>query len=141
MLLKQTVFTICETVKHVRRRVFEKLELSLDSHFPLIELLRLEIHWRLLTILKTSKKAYGVMFFDSLFNWYTIQEMHYFFLFCELQLIAVIFLIHDSYMCYNTKFFSRKEGVEFVIFNSVTFFFNFIFLINIEHELFDFKTS
>ena len=60
--------------------------------------------------------------------------MHSFF-FCELQLITVVLLIHNSYTSWSTWFISLKLCVGYFTFDSVSFLLNFIFLFNKKHEL------
>ena len=128
--------------------------------------LPLRIHWRLLTVLKTSNKSVWSNVF-----WYVIvcvfckciQYMIYWdktkmvkrfpldkitsiqklpsYFFHELQLITVIFLICDFYMGWSTRFVSLKMCVGFSIFDSVLFLLKFIFLLNKMHGVFHFKTS
>ena len=122
----------------------------------------LRIHWRLLRILKTSKKMYEVMFLDmqkcvcseSVLNTIFLlririeinkkisfgQKMPSFF-FREPQLITVLFLICNFYMSWSTRFVSLKLRKGFYIFDSVLFLLKFIFLFNKMHGIFDFKTS
>ena len=60
--------------------------------------------------------------------------MHSFF-FCELQLITVVLLIHNSYTSWSTWFISLKLCVGYFTFDSFSFLLNFIFLFNKKHEL------
>ena len=131
-----------------------------------IERADLRIHWRLSTILKSSKKVYEVNVFwyvkvymfwkciQYIIHWDKTQTLKKFlwtgqnkgyknalFFFCELQLITVLLLICNYYMSWNTKFVSLKLCVGFSIFDSVPFLLKFIFLFNKIHQRFDFKTS
>ena len=63
------------------------------------------------------------------------------FFFRELQLIAVLLLICDSYMSCSTRLVSLKLCVGLSVFNSVSFLLKFIFLFNKMHRFFDSKTS
>ena len=57
------------------------------------------------------------------------------FFFCELQLITVVLLIHNSYTSWSTWFISLKLCVGYFTFDSFSFLLNFIFLFNKKHEL------
>ena len=130
----------------------------------LLDCFNLRIHWRLLTILKTSNKdIWGNVFWyvKVCVFWkciqYTIhwdktnvkkipfqqnkQYKNTFFFFCKLPLITVLLLIWDSYMSWSTRFVSLKLCVGFSIFDSVSFSLKFIFLFKKMHGLFDFKTT
>ena len=50
--------------------------------------------------------------------------------FCELQLITVLLLIHNSYTCWTTRLISLKLWVAFPTFDSVSLLLKFIFLFN-----------
>ena len=63
------------------------------------------------------------------------------FFFGELQLIALLLLICDSYMRWSTRFFSLKLRVGHSIFDSILFLIKFMFLFNKMNELFDSRTS
>ena len=63
---------------------------------------------------------------NFLWTKWTLQKMHSFF-FCELQLIIVLLLIHDSYTSWNTRFISLKNCVGLPIFNSFSFLSKFYF--------------
>ena len=64
------------------------------------------------------------------------QKMSSFF-FHELQFIAILFLIRDSYMSWSTRFVSLKLCVGFSIFNSVSFLLKFLFFFKKMHGLLD----
>ena len=103
----------------------------------------LRIHWRLLTILKTSNKSVWSNVFRYVkvcMFWKCIQYTLLFF-FRELQLIMVLLLISDSYMSWSARFVSLKLCAGFSIFDSVLLLLKFIFLFNKMHECFAFKTS
>ena len=118
----------------------------------------LRIHWRLPTILKTSKKMYEVMFLicTSMIFWNCIQHTIHWekkfhsdkindtkkfsFSSREFQLITVSLLIYYSYMSWSTSFISMKLYVGFSIFDSVSFL-NLIVLLNKIHGHFESKTS
>ena len=109
----------------------------------------LRIHWRLSTILKTSKKMHEVMFFwyvkvgmlwkcikyietkhicskNFLWTKSTVQKMPSFFSH-DLQVITVLLLIFDFYMSWKTSFFFLKLYVKFSIFDCVSFLSKFLF--------------
>ena len=114
----------------------------------------LRIHRRLWRILKASnKRVWSNNFWyvkvyifwnfiqytnwDKIFRWNT----NVLFFFCEIQLITVLLLIHNSCTSWSIKFISLKMCVGFSIFSSVLFLWKFIFLLHKKHGVPDFKMS
>ena len=117
--------------------------------------LKLRIHWRLWTILKTSNTSVrsNAFIFVKVFifrkciqdttYWdktqmlkkrffrtkLTIQKMLFFF-FHKVQHITVLLLIYDSFVSWSTRFVSLKLCVGFPIFDSVLFLLKFMVLLN-----------
>ena len=115
---------------------------------------KLRIQWRLLTILKTSKKVYEGKSIQYTIHWDKTQMLKKFLLdkinvarnaLFFLSLAAThrsfTFIIYDSCMSWGTKFVSLNLCVGFPIFDSVFFLLKPILLFNKMQGLFDFKTS
>ena len=124
--------------------------------------LLLRMHWRLSTILKTSKKSVWRNVFRYVkvcIFWkctqYTIlwDKTHKFplskingkkyvlFFFRELQFITTLLLIYDFYMSRSTRFVSLKLRLGFSFFDYVSLLLQLMFLFHKMRGLFDFKTS
>ena len=115
---------------------------------------KLRIQWRLLTILKTSKKVYEVKSIQYTIHWDKTQMLKkflldkinvaknaFFFLSWAATHRSFTFIIYDSYMSWSTRFVSLNLCVGFPIFDSVFFLLKPILLFNKMRGLFDFKTS
>ena len=115
---------------------------------------KLRIQWRLLTILKTSKKVYKGKFIQYTIHWDKTQMLKkflldkinvkrnaLFFLSWAATHRSFTFIIYDSCMSWGTKFVSLNLCVGFPIFDSVFFLLKPILLFNKMQGLFDFKTS
>ena len=115
---------------------------------------KLRIQWRLLTILKTSKKVYEGKSIQYTIHWDKTQMLKKFLLdkinvarnalfFLSWAAIhrSFTFIIYDSCMSWGTKFVSLNLCVGFPIFDSVFFLLKPILLFNKMQGLFDFKTS
>ena len=115
---------------------------------------KLRIQWRLLTILKKSKKVYEGKSIQYTIHWDKTQMLKkflldkinvarnaLFFLSWAATHRSFTFIIYDSCMSWGTKFVSLNLCVGFPIFDSVFFLLKPILLFNKMQGLFDFKTS